>query len=303
MPYLKVVLFSILGFSIPIVCALHFGPQLFESAMPPSEYVRGSLASPEQGGGLRTAEDGELPVTDPQEAQSAYRSVASDDSLDPGADRYFLVSVDFKIASLPKMGRRQKLISKYASGGSPNPGWALAIRRLNTSTRPEIYWQNKDGKGGWYTFDNVRFERNQWYSLTLVARDGDLLSLYIQQLTTQGQNELSEEGDEPSELGVGAKFIGGYNLDGQLLTPTAAALEFSAPVSENNEFRGEVRNILLAQPRDIPQRHEKLRSFLEGGAGEIASRFEPGEVSLFIDENGRDTSAAQRAVSTAVSRS
>jgi len=304
MSYLKIILFSVLGFLLPIGIALHFGPRFFQSAIPKAPYARASLGTPAADGSVATRNVEETEGTAVQGDQAPFHSVASDESLDPRPDRYFVVSVDFKISSLPRTGRRQKLVAKYSGNDSPYPGWAVAIRRLNTSTRPEVYWQDQSGTGGWYTFDNVRFEKNQWYSMTLVARDGELLSLYLQQLTFQPSSTPSEDEEEPSSLGVGAKFIGGYNLAGQIATPTAAALEFSPPFSENNEFRGEIKHILLARPEKLPQRNEKLRGFLEGGAGEIANRVEQAEVGLFIDETGRDQSAAQRAVSTAaVSRS
>ena len=303
MSYLKIILFSVLGFLVPIGIALHFGPRFFESAMPKNPYVRASLGSgvTDDSAIVRSVEETDGTAT-PE--QAPFRTVASDESLDPRPDRYFVVSVDFKITNLPRTGRRQKLIAKYSGKDSPYPGWAVAIRRLNTSTRPEVYWQDQSGNGGWYTFDNVRFEKNEWYAMTLVARDGELLSLYLQQLTSQPAATPADEDEEPSQLGVGAKFIGGYNLAGLSATPTTAALEFSPPLSENNEFRGEVKHILLARPEKIPMRNEKLRGFLEGGAGEIANRVEQTEVGLFIDESGRDQSSAQRAVSTAaVSRS
>jgi len=229
----------------------------------------------------------------PLEPQNSALRVVSDTSFDPDPSRYFVVSLNFKAISLPRTGKRQKLIAKYTDDSSPYPGWALAIRRLNTSTRPEVYWQNKEGKGGWHTFDDVHFSRNQWYSLTLIARDSDLISLYVEKLDSKPAPDAAEADDEESDAPQAVRFLGGYNVSSVAIGPTPANLEFSPPLLENGDYRGEVRNVLIARPSHIPLNQNKLRQLIQGGSSELHSQFEAEDISLWVDDAGQDQSKAR----------
>ncbi len=286
---------AVVGFIVPVYTALHFAPGMFRYGAPPPGYVRASLSTPAAVTVPAPVDERLLP-----EPQTKALSVASNEALDPKNGNFFVVSVDVKIASLPRMGKRQRLVSKYSNESQPYPGWGIAIRRLNTSTRPEVYWQNSKGKGGWYTFEHVRFEKNRWYTFTLVARNHDLLSLYLEPREPVPSEMPAPDADMAESSGSGVQFLGGYNLAEVEVSPTAAALEFPPPVVENGEFRGQIRNVLVAQPAHIPPRREKLRELIGGGGEALVSRIEPEELSLFVDESGADRSPAQRAVVPAV---
>ena len=302
MYYLKILCFACAGFALPVVVAANSGPRFFPGAMS----VRRSAVSDAELSPAALNEPERLNPT--VESSGAFQTVPADLSLDPVPGKYFIVSLQVKLGSLPRVGKRQRLAAKYSNRDVPYPGWAIAVRRLSTSTRPEVYWQNKEGKGGWYTFENMRFSKRRWYNLTLIARDQDLLSLYAEELEEDGTS--ADEADDDGEAedtntlsAQGVRFLGGYNLSEVRLVPTDAPVEVAPRSGDSSGFRGELRNFLIAQPERLPPKQVKLMEFVTGGVAEIAGRLEAEEIGLWIDDEGKDRSSAQRAVSLVPGRS
>lgn len=298
----KLLIFSCLGFLLPIVVAIKVGPQLFLYTFRHSTSL--DISSNEEGHSKLTSDDNEGGSLEPM---SSNRFVDSTPALDPGPDNYFVSSVIFRVTSLPRVGKRQKLIGKYQASNKPGAGWAIVLRRLSTSTRPEVYWQSADGKGGWFTFERFRFLKDRFYALTMVSRPGDFMSLYVEEIKPDEAKELAQSEqttggifeDEPGayqERVSGPQFLGGYTLGEVNLQSTDARLEFAPRVVDAGEFRGEVTSVLVARPAKLPKNREKLQELLTGGPLEFASRFDPNEVALLVKEDGVDYSTGARAV-------
>ena len=315
---LKLILYAVLGFTIPVLIAVETAPRLFKYTS--SIHSRGgdlraklqdaaagtqpAEAKPEPAD-VRSSEN-EHPVGDPV----SFLKVVSDDSLNPQSKKYFVASVHFKLGSPPRTGKRQRLLCKYDTTDANIPGWALALRRTDTSLRPEVWWQDGKGQGGWFTFDRMKLDRHRWYALTLVARNNDLLSLYLQNVPEPGGNASdamtvsSSEADADEEAtDLGVKFLGGYNISGTAAASTAADLQFVPLTPTGGDFKGAMTKILIAQPDRLPPNQTKLRELIAGGSESLAGKFSEDEISLWIDSDGQDHSKYHRTVSQYISRS
>lgn len=300
---------AIAGFALPITLAVAVGPRFFPGGFDPASATSASHTSATKSAGDGDAERlGSSAGSGVIEKSGVFQTVSSDQALDPAAGRYFIVSIQVKLKGFGRSGKRQRLVAKYAADSSPFPGWAIAIRKLNTSTRPEIYWQNRDGKGGWYTFEHMRFLRNRWYTLTLIARDQDLLSLYVEESSESGETSEAVSDDDPefdtnTVSAEGVRFLGGYNIGEMQIVPTSASLEFAPRSSDSSDFRGEVRNLLIARPERVPPKQSRLMELVQGGAPQISTRLSEEDISLWVDDNGLDRSRSQRSVSLATEHS
>jgi len=288
---LRLTLLAICCFALPILCAVQAAPRYFAYTMPVEDRPERSGAAGRRPADANVADDaGSL------EPMSANRYVASDDQLDPIPGKFFVASVAVNITSLPRSGKRQKLMGKYGSVGKTTPGWAIGIRRLSTSTRPEVYWQDESGNGGWFTFERFRFRRNRWYALTLVALPGDFMSLYVQELRGIEPVAEADAEDQSGDAAAAPVFLGGYSLSDVSLMPTDAVLEFAPRRVEAGDFRGAVRTVLVANPVRLPKSPDKLSEIIVGGPDEFAARVHEQELRLWVRDDGADHSPKSRSI-------
>lgn len=208
-------------------------------------------------------------ITAPQsnETSSAYLTVASNELFDPKDGSIFIIAARFTFESLPKVGKRSRIAMRYDKGAKPYPGWALAIRRFDTSIRPEMYWESGDGKGGWLTFDHVNIVKGVPYQLTLIARGSDLMSMYLEDLSAPGDSDASAD-DPDAELTKRPRevvFAGGYPLNDMKTPHSEAPLYFAPQSSRRGEFRGALHELLIARVDEFPLKRERLTEELKGG--------------------------------------
>ncbi len=230
--------------------------------------------------------------------------VDSDESLGPNPEKTFVVSFFLRFAELPEVGRRQKFIAKYDRAHSPYAGWAIAFRRLRTSQRPEVYWQDLSGKGGWFSFEAWEFKPHTWYSLTMLARPEDYLGLFVQELniSSLGSSIGSATGSSfgPSPSGDGLKkikFLGGFSLSGLSCPATSGPLEVGVRGPRPGNASSEVAEILVARSNVLPNDREELSSLLSGGSIHLSQVLPVADISLWIDEKGVDKSHFSRKLS------
>lgn len=294
---LRLAVLSIVGFAIPIFCALELAPRVFHfKTNSPSERLA-AAGYPWASSDSKTVED----PSQNQDAPSGIRSVATDADLDPKPGKYFVASVVLTMTAPPRTGKRQKFLWKYGGATKANPGWALAIRRFSTSIRPEVYWQGEDGKGGWFVFDRVRLRHNRWFALTLVAKAGEFMSMYVQEVGLPAGSdaapaaETAQDTDDPM-LADEPLFLGGYALPGVVVSPSTEPLSLAPRVFDSGDFRGSVRSLLVASPDRLPKNRDRLIGLLSGGPDEIAGRLAEGELGIWVRDDGLDHSARARVI-------
>ena len=310
----KLVLTAFVGFCVPISLALFVGPQLFPRAIDSraysgEAYSRAALGLPADSrevDRLPDADGGSLIQSDPQSGAAVpFRALQSDRGFDPTPGKVFVVSFLFRVENLPRQGKRHKIIYKYESENKPFPGWAIAIRRLDSSTRPEVYWQSAQGDGGWYTFDHFNLKKRTWYAATFTARPGDYMNLYIREFPTLAdgmpdRSALEESTEDPSS-GVSAVgevvFSGGYALSGIETPSTTAPLLFAARQSRGGEMRLELAELAIGSHEDFPTKPERVRPVLQGEFADLLQLLPEQSLALHVDPTGVDRSPAARPIS------
>lgn len=296
----RLALLSLLGFAIPIACGLLLAPKLFRfTNTAPSDRV-GPSGYPWAMSALDRP-DAHQPddPSVPQDALSGIRSVASDRQLDPQQGGYFVASFVVTMTSPPRTGKRQKFLWKYGGEKGTNPGWAIALRRFSTSIRPEVYWQGNDGKGGWYLFDRVRLRYGHWFALTFVARPGEFLSMYAQEVGPVDSVEIRPVAASDGDDAIGSdnpRFLGGYGLQGVTIDASPEVLSLAPRVFDSGDFRGAVRSMLIAAPQRLPKNRERFLELIRGGPDEIAPRFAESELGLWVRDDGVDHTAKSRPI-------
>lgn len=311
----KLVLTACVGFSVPIGLALLVAPQLFPRAIDArtfsgEAYSRAALGIPSgarEADRLPDADGPSAAATGAQDSSgtaASVRTVATDRGFDPEPGKVFVVSFLFRVENLPRQGKRQKIIYKYDNDKKPFAGWAIALRRLDSSTRPEVYWQSGAGDGGWYSFDHFNLKKRTWYAATFTARPGDYMNLYIREFPTMPDGTPdrtpADESDEPS-VGVTpvgeVVFSGGYALTGIETPVTDAPLQFAARQSGGGEMRLELAELAIGAHEDFPTNPERIRPVLQGEFADLLRLLPETSLALHIDPSGADKSPAARPIS------
>jgi len=202
-------------------------------------------------------------------------SIASRDNLDPSPENNFLVSFYVRLEQLPEVGARQHLIGKYAYK-IPYEGWAVGLRRLATSVRPEVYWRGQDGSGGWFSFDEMVFEKNEWYAFTVAAKPGEYLNLFYQRVPGGAAATTAGIANENPVV-----FAGGQDLASVVTPKTEDDFKLGIKNPKTLRFSGEIREVLVSYPKRLPKSFEKFPAFIAGGAVGIVTQLKEEEVNLW----------------------
>ena len=184
----------------------------------------------------------------------AYALLPSENFMDPQEGESFTITVVFRFFELPPYGARQNLISKFSNTSSPFPGWAIAIQRYTTSTRPRVYWSGTDGAGGWYTFDSYDFIPKRWYAITLMFTKQHNLLIFVEDLSLLSTLRASNANINSSQLHYGViAFAGGYRISKSTLPSTNANfLIGSFSPQWKNCFIGEILAVAFSKFDPFP---------------------------------------------------
>lgn len=210
------------------------------------------------------------------QAMAEQTAVSTSSSLEPQEGSYFIVSTVFEIAALPKGQGRLSILSKLASFGRSPVGYGLSLKVFQTSIRPQVYWSAGEGDGGFLTFGSYDFKPRHRYSLTLVARSGEFISLYVQERSRKGTLD-SPEGESISKV----VFLGGHDLKG-ISNPSNSA-EFSYKDTEESERfeHAGVLAVLVASAPKLKDSIDKLLVRLDGAPESLAKSLNASEVKLW----------------------
>lgn len=276
MPYWRLAIFSVVGFLTPICLALVISPFLFDHSRPNShltpeeisqQYARARLdpdSTDAQGQG-----EGEPPL---ELAPASFKEVNDAREIDPGDKYAFVVSAKVRFSQLPEVGKRERLFFKYAVNQKPYSGWALALRRWPGSVRPEVYWRDSQGKGGWYTFGDVNLNEGQWYSFTFVVEEGVALSMYI-----------SPYSEQQPHLPLSKAFVGGVSI-AEVSQPKSLDSLFIPPIIKTSSPRSnplESSEFFIAEI--TKDRLAALKRKLTKSGTSLADVFEEQEIRLKLE--------------------
>jgi hypothetical protein len=292
---LQLTIVALLGVSFPLFCAVYLTPLLFSRSVTAVKYDRAML-------GMVEAEATSSPkesVFDDVDGSADYLSFVSDQNLDPTDNQLFVVSFEVKLSQIPRQGQRQKLIYKYAADLPPYSGWALAIHRTKTSLRPEVYWQDTIGKGGWYTFNDVELDPNSWYRLTLLGKPKEFLSLYIEDekgVSSLVKAEIAVDVDGNPSVSPSSKirFLGGFDVADVLSPQSDGKLYVRSLGSNSGNFRAQIRDVLLGHTQMTFASVPLVKGVLRDGSNGLAKLLGNEGTSLWLDEAGSDRSRFAR---------
>ena len=62
------------------------------------------------------------------------------------------------------------------------------------SLRPEVFWRDGHGNGGWYTFSDVKFLPGYWFMIALAYYDDQKLGLFIGSTGVDGKIRIQNAG-------------------------------------------------------------------------------------------------------------
>ena len=290
-------LVCILALFLPAALAVYVSPMLFPSA--PSSAVVSSRSvslhpiSKESSEAKASVETFEESLLD-GDRLSYYVSISHDSALDPTANETFVVSVKLKIDNLPKLSKREKVIYKYDIATRPYAGWALAFHRLSTSLRPEIYWRDSSGNGGWYTFNEVHLDSRQWYRFYIFARAKEFISLYMEASTGEGRgSKLHADTDLKS---VNTVFLGGYEVDEVSIPASSGDLYLRSTNGRGGSFKARISEVLIASTERLPGSDSEAREMILKGVGTFVDYLGPDNLELWLDSKGKDLSSRKRLV-------
>lgn len=158
------------------------------------------------------------------QGRGSFVEIPDHPSLNPGRDgnRDFLVALWFRVAEVAA-DQRTVLLVKYDRDKSPHSGYAVALNRDDgsNSIRPEIYWQDLEGRGGWLPFPDIVAKAHDWQLLLVSFCDGRYLGVHHGVYSADASGLVGKAAMSSPEV------LGGYDL-----------VEIGPPVSSSPLFVG-----------------------------------------------------------------
>ena len=142
---------------------------------------------------------------------------------------------DFLLASWIRVRRsdspvRMTYLTKFEPNSEAHNGYALAYIREGDKIRPQVYWTDESGKGGWYDFLPLRASARDWVLFATIYYQDKYLGLY--------GAVFSEIGLEPK-----LEMLGGYELSEIGAASSAASVRLGS--HRVPELRLEVHQLLI----------------------------------------------------------
>lgn len=276
--YLKILLYMLLGFAAPVGLSLYVYSSFIRD-IPVVESLA-SAHAPEQ---ERSFASQDLPMQESdQSKKDGYFAIASDLSLDPQPQKTFFTAVQFSLDELPAIAARQKIIAKYETIRVPYSGWAMAITRNETSSRPTLYWKGTKGRGKWFAFGDVQLEVNKSYEFSVVVTSKRQVMGFWKEIGDSGDSRL--------------KFLGGYDMAKIELPSSSAPLYFGVKGGRESSFRGTVQRVVVASLDDQLVSRQQLQEMLQSPLAVIAEQVKANDLYLHVDPSGKDLSSYARKV-------
>jgi hypothetical protein len=175
----------------------------------------------------------------------------------------FLLTAWIKLRSELIDGDRAAIISKFDPNTLSKPGYAVALVGGPDGVRPQVYWQDENGKGKWLSFAATQMQPKEWYLLALSFRDGRYLGLHIRPLKESGKVEI----------------LGGYDLYGHTIPSPKADLLVGAFGS--SKFRGRVGPIGVFSGKEMFSDIPKILKTMAAAPTQVAHQIDTDEVVLW----------------------
>lgn len=253
------ILVFLLFFSLPSAVVL--GWQAFRGALPEE---------------LPLTESFMLPV--PKNNQEQLQ-VAAHDSFNVSAERDFMLFGWVYLVNLPEKGERLMLVSKYREGPGKKPGYAVSVVREGEGARFQIYWQDNQDRGEWYTFPMSELPRRRWLMYLLRFQEGKILALHTLTDYGNGKRDYKLQGAHQFESAVVPANDSPVLFGGRLFPLPGAYGPFGI-------FQGD----------RLGERFDAIARELRTDPLEIPESLKQDEISLWVDLDRKDHSRFKHAV-------
>ena len=211
----------------------------------------GSKSIVEDNPSIETANEQTDEIEDEKSSGRAFSSVAG---LDPQVDESFIISFNFRASSFPGLEKRQKLLTKFESQTPPLVGWAIALRRIPSSLRFEVYLRDAEGKGGWYSLAPIEARLNIGYQVTIIISPGSFISAYMQ--------EIGEDNKPLNKSNV--VNLGGIPIFDIKNVNNKSALKITSGKPKRSHFNATISDVSIFHTKDLPGVGDFQRGMTEG---------------------------------------
>ena len=177
----------------------------------------------------------------------------------------FLLFAWFKLKNPLKDGDRAPFLGKFDPNSQNSTGYALALVGGADGIRPHVFWRNEAGEGRWYAFASTQIIPDQWYLFAVTFRAQRYLGVH---LSTFGRDATPE-------------VLGGYDLEGQVIPASPAALEVGAAGS--SKFRGRVGPFGILQDVDVARDGGKIIKQIARNPEAIPELVDPSQIALWAN--------------------
>lgn len=176
-------------------------------------------------------------------------SLSVKDSLNLKVDTIYVVNFSLKVTVPSELRKRQKLIAKFNKKTLPATGWAIAIRRVESSSRFEIYLLDSKENGGWFSFSAIDLLENQFYEITFVINPGNFMTGYIK---AEGEAET-----KVIEMGT-LSLADLHDID------SIDNLQVTSGNPKNDVFSGSIKNVSIFKFDKLPSKKNLLKALSKG---------------------------------------
>lgn len=176
--------------------------------------------------------------------QGTFLKVSHSSHLNPTQGEDFLLSAWFKLSRPLQDGERMVLVSKYDMETPTRAGYSLGLSRIGEDIRPIVYWRDAEGRGGWYTFAEMKLTQRNWFMLALSFRKNSLLGVH------------GAPAGEPLQL------LGGYDMGEPTVPDSNSDLVLGA--MNYSKFKGQLGPISIVSRANLSKGlEESLQSLLD----------------------------------------
>jgi hypothetical protein len=185
-------------------------------------------------------------------------------SLNPSTGD-FLLFAWFKLKNPLKDGDRAPFLGKFDPNSQNSTGYALALVGGADGVRPHVFWRNEAGNGRWYAFASTQILPDQWYLFAVTFRAQRYLGVHLSTFSREATPEV----------------LGGYDLEGQVIPASPAALEVGAAGS--SKFRGRVGPFGILQGVDVARDGGKIIKQIARNPEAIPELVDPSQIALWAN--------------------
>ena len=216
--------------------------------------------------------------------EGRYLEVQNSPGLLPEHKKDYLLFFWFNLKSLPAVGERLVLLSKYNGAPPKIKGFAVGISRDSSAIRPVLFWGDGTTAGRWHDFPEIPLISNEWNLLAIHVHKDRFVGMYSARIVAGKASPV--------------KFLGGHEivLEDPLNLGDASIL-FGSP--EGRDFRGKIGPLAIISPLsiDFEELDKALEAYVESPL-DFSKLGAKSDYQLKIREGRKDSSKSENKVVT-----